>query len=155
MPHPLHRGLLITSLAGTPLVLARLTHGLGADALDRRPDPNRFTVREILAHLADWDPIFRERMRVCRDERSATFVPRDEEQMAIDNDYAHSDAAASLTRFTQERAVTVSFLRDLSAEQWDLAAAHVMAGPMTIGNLVDLVAAHDGYHVRQIAEWLR
>jgi len=154
MPHKTFRYYAIAAVEGTPIVVARLLHGIEPADYDRTPDPERFTIRGILAHLADFDPIFHERMVCCRDEDNPQLVPRDENQMAIDNDYDYSDQVESLARFTASRAKMAAFLHGLSADQWDRAGTHQVAGKMTIGNLVDFVVGHDGYHTRQIAEWL-
>ena len=51
---------LLSALEGAPDVIAALLDGVPPDdALwDRRPDPERFSLREIVAHLADWDGVY-------------------------------------------------------------------------------------------------
>lgn len=154
MPHKRFRGLTIGAVEGTPAVIACLIKGATPADYDFTPDPDRFTIRGVLAHLADFEPVFRGRMEQARDQERPSFVPRDEAQMAIDNDYAHADPAASLARFSSERVKTVAFLRALSDEQWERVGMHIVAGPITIDEQLDLMIGHDGYHTRQIAEWL-
>jgi uncharacterized damage-inducible protein DinB len=154
MPNKNFQGVTITALEGTPTVIARLLLDAPAAVHDYRPFRDRFTLREILAHLADFDPIFLDRIKRCASEDMPKLVPRDEAQLAIDNDYERADPPASLQRFTQARLEIVAFLRSLSKDDWDRKGIHAVAGPITIGELVDQVLAHDGYHTRQIAEWL-
>lgn len=154
MPHAMLRSLTVNALEGTPEVVARLLRGASPAAFDHTPDPNRFTLRAILPHLADFDPIFRGRIGQCRDEDQPRLVPRDEGQMALDNDYAHADPLQSLARFAAERALLVATLRDLTDDQWDRKGIHAIAGPVSIAELAGMVLSHDGYHTRQIAEWL-
>ena len=58
------RKYLLSALAGTPVVADRLLLDVHADdpRWDFRPEPDRFTLREVVAHLADWEPIHLERL---------------------------------------------------------------------------------------------
>src|SRR5437879_4197786 len=54
------RKYVLAGLTGSPDVLEALLKDVGPNdpAWDKRPDPERFTIREVLAHLADWEGIF-------------------------------------------------------------------------------------------------
>src|SRR5205807_3137623 len=97
MPPAVHK-YLIVSLGGTPEVAERLLKEVPADdpRWDFRPDPARFTLREVVAHLADWEPIHLERIRRMLEEENPVLPDVDEEKTAVDNDYAHSDPHGSL-----------------------------------------------------------
>lgn len=82
---------LLTDLESAPDVLARLL----ADAAG----PNRFTLREMAAHLADWEGVFLGRLTQTRDEENAVLHRLDEGQVARDNGYAHADPQECLTRY--------------------------------------------------------
>ena len=54
LPERIHLYLLL-DLESAPEALARLLADVTDPAAwDRRPDPDRFTLREMVAHLADW-----------------------------------------------------------------------------------------------------
>ena len=58
----------------------------------------------MLAHLADWEPIFLERFQRTRREAEPILPDYDEGRIALERDYAHSDPLANLARFrTGER----------------------------------------------------
>jgi hypothetical protein len=146
---------LFADLAATPAVLERLLAGVGDDAAyDRRPDPERFTLREITAHLADWEGVFQERLRQTLSEEDAVFVGTDPGRMARDHDYAHADPRECLARFTQRREETLALIGVLNPGQWERTGTHARAGHLTITEQVVLIAGHDGYHLQQIAQWL-
>ncbi len=153
LPEKLYRYLLI-DLASAPDVLAKLLEGVTGPAWDRRPDPERFTLREVAAHLADWDQVFLGRLTQTRDQENPTLQGLDEGQVAVDNDYAHADPAQSLARYQAGRAKTVAFLRALSPAQWARTGAHTELGPITLEAQAVLIAFHDGYHRQQALEWL-
>lgn len=144
---------LLISLAGAPDVFDALLQGLTEEQADRRPDPDRFTIREALAHLADWEGVFRERLLQTRDEENATLQGYDEGQWALDHDYAHSDWRAQSRRFRKGREELVALLRSLTPDEWERSAHHTEAGPITTEQQAVLIAVHDGYHLQQIAQW--
>ena len=141
-------------LAGVPYVIDRLLKGADSDDFDLRPDPERFTIREVMGHLADWEGVWLERILKMRDEEHPFLPGYDEGQWAIDHDYAHMDVRAQQARFRQGRESLVSTLRALSNEQWERTASHGEWGHVTIEGVAALVLGHDGYHTRQISEWL-
>jgi hypothetical protein len=150
------REYLLAALAGTPDVLDRLLAGLNADdpRWDFRPDASRFTLREAVAHLADWEPIHLERIgRMC-DEEGPKLPNVDEEQVAIENDYAHSDPHASLEWLRSGRQRLLDALEALPGDAWKRAGLREGVGRMTIESQVAMIAGHDGYHLRQAAQWL-
>ncbi len=156
---PLMRERLFTALEGTPKVLDALFGSLEPTSTtwDFRPDPDRFTLREVVAHLADYDEIFQNRIRQTRDEDSPTFAPSNPGQLAIDSNYAASDVAQSLARLRDHREAFVKYLRGLSVDDWQRSGTVSVAGDtglVTAEELAAFVLVHDGYHTRQIAEWL-
>lgn len=140
-------------LEATPTLYARLLEGITEAELDLRPDPERFTLREALAHVADWEAIWLERMRLIATEDDPFLPGYDEAQWAIDNDYAHADATEQLTRITNGRAEMTTFLSDLPAEAYARTGRHGEIGALTLGDLVTLVLSHDVYHLHQIADF--
>ncbi len=152
----LTRNLTATSLASSPRVFERMLGGLGVtNAIwDFRPDPDRFTLREILAHLADMEAVWNQRMRRMLDEANPGLPNVDENQLAIDHDYPHRDPYDSLVRFHAERADTLRILGGLSDAQWQRTGLIMERIPMTLETLAVHIAGHDGYHTGQVADWL-
>lgn len=147
------RGYLCTGLEATPIVIRRLLQPEPAAALDRRPDPDRFTIREVVAHLADWDAIFVERVRRILAEDSPNLPGYDEWQMGIEHDYASSNVRERLKVFGGRRAEMVLLLRELDDAAWGRRGVHAQAGELTVADIAAFVLGHDGYHLRQIVEW--
>jgi len=155
LPEKVYRYLLI-DLESAPDVLGKILETVtNPSVYDRRLDPERFTLREVLAHLADWDAVFLGRLKQTRDDENPTLVGIDEGQVALDNDYAHADPAASLERYKASRAELAAFLKALSPAQWERSGSHTELGPITISDHAVLIAVHDGYHRQQVVEWLK
>jgi len=156
MMPPAVRKYLISALAGLPDVAERLLKDLSSDdsRWDFRPDPTRFTLREVVAHLADWEPINLERVQRMLTEENPTLPDIDEGKLAIENDYAHSDPHGSLEWIRGGRLKFVQELQTIDPVNWSRTGIRESVGPLTVETFATLVAAHDGYHTRQIAQWL-
>ena len=146
----------LTALNATPEVLEAFLKALPSDdpRWDTRPDPERFTLREIVAHLAEWDPIFMERMERTVKEELPLLADIDEAQIALDHDYAHQDPHTALARFRTARAALVVFLTGLADSDWSRVAVKEIHGPVTLERQAVLILAHDGYHMEQVVQWL-
>ncbi|MDE2127062.1 MAG: DinB family protein [Armatimonadetes bacterium] len=155
---PIVTDYLLHGLDATPAVLASMLEPVAvADRRwNHRPDPERFTLREMVAHLADWEVIFRSRMvRILREDHPA-LEGIDEERLAIDNDYASCDPLAQLAVYVAERKASLTFLHGLSGDQWLRWGSRLPNVPrLSISDTAVLMLGHDGYHLQQCAEWLR
>ena len=137
----------------------KMTPGLIESAFDRLPEsawdsptaPDRFSPREILAHLADWEPIMQARMVQCAESPGTILVPYDEAQMAIDNGYSHWDPKQSLAKYKQARTATVTWLEALEPDEWRLSAVHPERGELSIYDQANLLVCHDVYHIEQLS----
>lgn len=146
----------LTALNASPEVLEAFLKAVPADdpRWDARPDPDRFTLREVVAHLADWDPIFLSRMERTAQEELPFIPDMDEGQVALDHDYAHLDPHAALARFRTGRAGLVVFLSGLADNDWNRVGMKEIHGPVTLERQAVMVLAHDGYHMEQVVQWL-
>lgn len=146
----------LKGLAGTPDVVEQLLRNLpaGDTRWDARPDPERWTLREIVAHLADWERIFGERTQLMLTENGTTLPEYDIDQLAIDNDYAHSDPTVELANYRARRNALIAVLQELDDTGW-VRYAQREWGQLVLEELAVLILGHDAYHTRQIAQWLQ
>ncbi len=149
------RTYLLTGLGATPDVLEALLEKISpADPVwNFTPDPKRFTLRSIVAHLADWESVFLDRLIRTRDEDEPKLFNVDESQLEIDNDYVSSNPQEGIARFRAGREIIVRTLTDLSHPAW-ARVSHREWGAITILNQATLILGHDGYHMQQIVQWL-
>lgn len=141
-------------LAATPVVIDRLLREAAPEQYDLRPDPERFTLREVMGHLADWEGVWMERAQRILSEENPDLPGYDEGVWAIEHGYARMDVAQQQTRFREGRAKLLALLGRLSAEEWTRTARHSVWGEITLVGLATLALGHDGYHMRQIAQWI-
>lgn len=158
---PFVREYTLIALAGAPDVLEALLAGVAPTdpVWDRRPDPARFALREVVGHLADWNDVFLGRIARTRDEDRPSLTFRRPEDVAQATGSFGAEPSASLARFRAGRAEMSPVLRALTPEQWErvgsLPGHPQITGDVSIEAWIVAAVGHDGYHMKQVAEWLR
>jgi hypothetical protein len=144
---------LLEGLRFTPTILRRQMTGLPEKALDER-QAERFTPRELIAHLADWEPILRARAETAVSSPGSKIEAYDEGDLAVANSYATSDWRERLEVFQREREETVRFYGALSPVEMSAFVLHPERGRLTTYDLAVMMLGHDVYHVEQLSELL-
>lgn len=141
-------------LEATPgIVSALMTELTEADAR-WKPAPERFSVAEVLAHLAHSEhACYRMRLDRFLAETRPAFEP-DDAQMYLDL-YRDADPGEAFDQFEEQREDNVQFLRNLPAGAGDRPALHKEYGEITLSQMLNEWALHDLAHIRQIAELVR
>jgi hypothetical protein len=145
---------LLASLPLSPQAFERLAAHIPERRFDERTDPDRFTFREAIAHLADWEPIFLQRIQAGVDKPGAEIFGMDETQRAIDQRYESWDVKESLRIFAEAREQTVRYLRALTAAQWETTVVHNEKGSMTAYDQANMLLGHDIYHFDHATQFL-
>ncbi len=141
-------------LANTPRQLARLVKGVPRKKLSRRPALGKWSVTEILAHLADSELVYGFRIRVILEAGSPPIQGIDQDAWAGFSDYAKQDPVLSLEAFRINRERMVLLLKSLPREGWDLYGMHSERGKETVTRVVQMLAGHDLNHMMQLKERL-
>lgn len=153
---PVGRDYLLAALDNTPATLTALLSYLSPDspAWDICPAPDRFRLREIVAHLADWEAIWRERFERTVSEEYPRLPRPDPDQRAAEADYTGADPVERLARFRTSRAALTEWLHGLPEDAWTRTEHMEQRGDFPLAGIVTLTLGHDSYHLRQVAEWL-
>ena len=121
---------------------------------DEKLDPERFSLREAVAHVVDWEPILWERMKIAAESPGSTITPYDEGQRAIDMNYAATNPIDEAQRYQKERSKTIAFLKSLPADKWDNRVIHPERGEISINDLANMLIGHDHYHLEHLSQLL-
>jgi len=139
----------------TPTVLAALIANASDQQLTTRPSKNKWSIAEILAHLAGEDEIATAwRYRQMVEHSGIALSGFDQDLWARMGDYASRVAQESLDLFRLLRSVNLQFLQQLAPEQWECFGIHAERGRITVRNLATHMAGHDANHVEQIRRLL-
>jgi len=148
------RHYLLEGLSATPTVLNHMMSNAMKSTWDKRPDPERFTLREVAAHLADWEGVWFERLDKVRTQEMPTLQGYDPDDFLKKNNYAQIEVGTSLKRFQEGRAKILKMLEALEVSQWSRKGNHTERGLLTMQDLAVIIVGHDSYHLRQVAEWI-
>jgi hypothetical protein len=130
--------------------LERLLRGVPAAKLRKRPAPDKWSVAEIMAHLADSEIVTSFRLRQILGAPGTPIPAYDQDAWAKACRYEKRDPRNSLSTFRTLREANLALLKSLSAEQWKHHGMHSERGSETIEHLVTLIAGHDLNHTQQI-----
>jgi hypothetical protein len=137
-------------LASTPRQIARLIQGVSKKKLAKRPAPEKWSVTEILAHLADTELVQGFRLRLILGASGVPIQGFDQDEWARYSDYAKHDPALSLEAFRVTRERTVRLLKSLPRDAWERYGMHSERGKETVTRVTEMMAGHDINHLKAI-----
>lgn len=140
--------------ASTARRLARLIHGVPRARLTRRPAPGKWSVAEILAHLADAEIVGAFRMRLVVGAPGTLIQGFDQDDWAETGHYSKRDPKKSLDLFRALREANVAFYKSLTPTQRKRQGVHSERGREAVESYFQLIAGHDLNHLRQIESLL-
>jgi hypothetical protein len=121
------------------------------EAMLRRPEAvGKWSVVEVIQHLADSDLVFGFRLRMILTEDKPAVQAYDQDAWARTLDYRHVEMEQARDQLRSLRAANLHVLRAASADQLERVGVHSERGPESAGFLLRLMAAHDLVHRRQI-----
>jgi hypothetical protein len=112
--------------------------------------PGKWSVIEVLQHLADSDLVFGFRLRMILTEDQPPLQGYDQDAWARTLRYRDVQLEAAMDQLRSLRAANVHVLRQLSPVQLERVGLHSERGPETAGFLLRLMGGHDLVHRRQI-----
>jgi len=134
----------------TAAKLKKLTAGLTPKQRRWKQESEKWSIAEILAHLADVEIAASWRMRLIIGASGTTTQPFDQDVWASIFQYNQRDAKQSLEVFRVLRENNLAMLKALPRESWDSYGMHLERGKETIAHLARMFAGHDTNHMLQI-----
>jgi len=134
----------------TAAKLKKLTHGLTPQELKWKPEPGKWSISEIVAHLADVEIVASWRMRSVLGANGSAIQPFDQDAWASVFQYSKRDVGQSLEVFHVLRQNNLAMLKALPRESWENYGMHAERGKETIAHLARMFAGHDTNHILQV-----
>lgn len=145
----------LTLLADAPPKIAALTTGLSAAKLRARPEPDAWSINEVLAHLRACADVWGGYIARILAEDTPTFRAVSPRTYIHKTDYPELEFTPSLAAFTAQRDDLLAVLAALPPESWSRAANVTGAGRRltpTVLSYCDRMARHEQEHLRQIEQ---
>jgi hypothetical protein len=136
--------------AATAKKLKRLIKGVPVGKLRKRPAADKWSVSEIVAHLADAEIVGGFRMRLILGAPGTPVAAFDQDSWVTSGHYEKRDPRKSVEQFRVVREANLALLKSLKPEQWKHFGMHSERGQETIEHIVRMFAGHDLNHLQQI-----
>ena len=130
--------------------LERLIHRVPAAKVHKRPALNKWSINEIIAHLAEGEIVGAFRLRFILGSPGAAILAFDQDKWVTAGHYDQRDPRKSLEQFRVLREANLALLKSLTSTQWKLHGIHSERGRESIEQMVRMFAGHDINHLRQI-----
>jgi hypothetical protein len=137
-------------LRGTPTALRHAASGLSPEQLSRPEGPGKWSVRQVIQHLADAELVggFRYRMVLAHD--GPTLPGYDQDAWAERLHYDQADSAAALGDFVVLRGANLRVLQQATPGELERVMVHSERGNESLRFMIRIYAGHDLVHLRQI-----
>src|SRR6185369_6682798 len=129
--------------AKAPDILTSLVEGLSSEDLKRRPAPLKWSIREIVAHLADDELVGAYRIRLILSSPGTAIQAFDQDVWARTGRYSTADVKESLEMFRVLRHANLALVRALTPAEWNLYGIHAERGEESIRDIAMYYAGHD------------
>jgi hypothetical protein len=140
----------VASMAKAPDRLRRLVRGLTEKQLSTKPAPGKWSIREIVAHLADGEVVLGSRYRFIAAMDRPPIPGYDQDAFVANLGVSNARTADLLDDFAMARAANLGLLERIGRAAWDRVGLHAERGEESLGGLVTMYAGHDRIHFSQI-----
>jgi uncharacterized damage-inducible protein DinB len=123
---------------------------LSRKQLRKKPAPGKWSIAEILAHLADTEVVASWRMRLILGNDGTPIQGFDQDVWAKTFRYEGQDPDHCLRVFRVLRENNLALLQQVPRKLWQNHGMHSERGKETIGHIVQLFAGHDLNHLQQV-----
>lgn len=133
-----------------PAALRRAADGLTPRQASQPEAPGKWSVRQVLQHLADSELVWGYRLRMVWAQNRPPLTGYDQDLWAERLRYDEADIEHSLQEFTVLRHANLRLLRRASREDLKRVGVHAERGEESVEHMIRLYAGHDLLHLRQL-----
>lgn len=145
---------LTTEYAAQAGELERLIAEASADIIARKPGENRWSILQIVCHLADAELLASARIRRLITQDRAKMWGYQQEVWADRLGYQQRKAETVLARFALLRRENAELLAELPATVWQQTGDHDLYGTLSLQQLIEDYLDHTAKHLDQIKQLL-
>jgi uncharacterized damage-inducible protein DinB len=142
---------LIAEYLGGPQLLRTAIQGMTPQQLDAQPIPGKWSTRQVICHIADFEPVYVDRMTRVLAQEEPTFFSGDPDLFAARLAYPARDLEEELRLIEACRNHMARILSATRPEDFARRGVHSENGPMTLEKLLWNIATHIPHHLPFIA----
>ncbi len=148
----MNQNALIEQYLAGPDLLRRAVAWMTKDQLLARPIPGKWSTQEVVCHLADYEPIYADRMKRVIALNEPELLKGDPGLFAARLAYDQRDVREELALIELVRRQMTRILRSLKPEDFQRKGGHSRDGALTLEELLKRITGHIPHHVQFIEE---
>ena len=117
------------------------------DQLQRHPIAGKWSIQQVVCHLADFEPVYADRMKRVLVEDNPTMFGGDPDVFAAGLHYEHRDVQEELELIAVVRKQMARILRHTDVEDFQRTGVHTESGPLTLETLRERLTRHIPHHI--------
>ena len=137
-------------LRETPAAIGRAIVGLDRAQLSRAEAPGKWSVAQVLQHLADSELVWGYRLRMVLSHDRPSITGYDQDLWAARLHYESADPQESVHEFSVLRTANLRLLSRASDDDLQRVGVHAERGEESVARMIRLYAGHDLMHLRQL-----
>jgi uncharacterized damage-inducible protein DinB len=130
-----------------PDLLKTAIAGLPEDQFDQTPVPGKWSIRQVVCHIADFEPVYADRMKRVIVEDNPTMFGGDPDVFAAGLHYDKRNVHEELELIAAVRRQMAVILRNSDVEDFQRTGVHSEAGPLTLETLLERITRHVPHHL--------
>ena len=135
----------------SPKEIAAAVSGLPPATLRYKPAPEKWSILEILGHLADIEIVYAYRLRQMLADEKPVIAPMDQDAWARNLGYMDTPAPELVALYGLNRHHNLRLLRRLKPTDLEKSAFHPEhQKDVTVARLIEMMAGHGTNHLGQI-----
>jgi len=140
--------------AAAPGKLESLLKDVPTSKLVKRPSSGKWSIAEIVAHIADTELVGGFRIRFILGNPGTPIQGFDQDKWVTALHYDKRDVSKSFEQYRALREANLALLNTLTPEQWKQYGLHSERGEETVETIVRMFAGHDINHIQQVEQIL-
>lgn len=137
-------------LQHTESALRKAIKGLSPQQLGKREAPKKWSINQVLQHLADSDLVWGWRVRMVLAQDRPPLTGYDQDLWVDRLKYDKADAEQALREFAVLRQGNLRLITRASREDLERVGVHSERGEESVAHMMKLYAGHDLLHLQQI-----
>lgn len=135
----------------SPKQIAAAVSGLPDKTLRYKPSPEKWSILEILGHLADIEIVYAHRFRQMLADKKPVIAPVDQDAWAQNLGYMEIPAPELIALYGLNRHHTLRLLRRIKPVDLEKTAFHPeLEHDVTVAHYVEKLSTHGTSHLQQI-----
>ena len=137
-------------LRATPARLNKVLNGMSPEQIEHKPAPTKWSLREILCHMADCEIAWAWRLRLIYGSDNPTLQPFEQDAWAKAYEGSGYTVETARASWNAARRWNLALIDSLTEEQKQRPATHPELGKIHLWTVAEIAAGHDVHHLTQL-----